>query len=300
MKQRCLVILLVLLSLLAIFYPLISSRVNEKYRSEVRTAYYESIASLDNGALETERRLASAYNELLFHGVQEAYSDPQRNKAAAEYLALLNLNADGVMGYVEIPKLDIHLPIYHGTDAETLEKGAGHVIGSSLPVGGPGTHAVISAHSGMAREKMFSDLGQLAKGDVFFLHTLGETLAYEVESSRIVLPSETEPLRMEAGADLVTLVTCTPFGVNSHRLLVRGHRTEFTQEEAAQKELPTPMSSTWEQEYKKGLLWGLCALFVIVILYVVFTQDGTPTAAQAESGPDGVSLDSILKCLREL
>jgi len=296
MKRTILLILMLLLSLLAILYPLISNFVNEKFRSEIRTEYYETIEEMDDGALETERHLAYEYNALLAGGVLEAYSDEGLTNASAEYTALLNLNGDSVMGYVEIPKLGIHLPIRHGTDAQTLESGVGHVIGSSLPVGGENTHAVLSAHSGMAREKMFSDLDQLSTGDIFFLHVLGETLAYEVDAINTVLPADVSLLAIETDKDLVTLVTCTPFGVNTHRLLVRGYRVPFTEVSAEHViAAAEPIESTWEQEYKKGLLWGLCALLALFIGYLLI-QKLTPKKSVTilDSPQEGILLETIL------
>ena len=297
MRRTILLILMLLLSLLAILYPLISNFVNEKFRSEIRTEYYETIEEMDDGALETERHLAYEYNALLAGGVLEAYSDEGLTNASAEYTALLNLNGDSVMGYVEIPKLGIHLPIRHGTDAQTLESGVGHVIGSSLPVGGENTHAVLSAHSGMAREKMFSDLDQLSTGDIFFLHVLGETLAYEVDAINTVLPTDTSLLGIESERDLATLVTCTPFGVNTHRLLVRGYRVPYTEAsvEHVIAAAAEPIESTWEQEYKKGLLWGLCALLALIIGYLLFhklTQQ--PPALPVTPTHEGVLLSTII------
>lgn len=297
MKRIWLASLLILLSLLAVLYPLISNFVNEKFRSEIRTEYYETIEEMDDGALEAERHLAYEYNALLAGGVLEAYSDQQLNEAEMEYLSLLNLNGDSVMGYVEIPKLGIHLPIRHGTDAQTLESGVGHVIGSSLPVGGTNTHTVLSAHSGMAREKMFSDLDQLSPGDIFFLHVLGETLAYEVDAINTVLPTDTSLLGIEPERDLATLVTCTPFGVNTHRLLVRGYRVPYTEVSAEHviAVAAEPIESTWEQEYKKGLLWGLCALLALIIVYLLF-QILTPKKGVivVESPQEGILLETIL------
>ena len=134
------------------------------------------------------------------------------------------LTVGGVMCYIDIPKINVYLPVQHGTDAETLERAVGHVAGTSLPVGGSSTHAVLSAHSGMASSKLFSDIDQLEKGDIFYIHVLGDTLTYEVDSINTVVPTDTSLLQIEDGKDYVTLVTCTPFGINTHRLLVRGHR----------------------------------------------------------------------------
>ena len=161
------------------------------------------------------------------------------------------------MGYVEIPKIDVNLPIYHGTSEEVLQKGIGHLVGSSLPIGGEGFHSVLTGHSGLAGAKLFSDLDQLVPGDTFFLHILGETLAYEVTEINTVLPYETELLLAVPGEDLCTLVTCTPYGVNSHRLLVRGSRVPY--EKAMEEALETPketVRSTWKENYLRGLAIG--------------------------------------------
>ena len=173
----------------------------------------------------------------------------------------------------------------------------GHVVGSSLPVGGENTHAVLSAHSGMAREKMFSDLDQLSTGDIFFLHVLGETLAYKVDAINTVLPADVSLLAIETDKDLVTLVTCTPFGVNTHRLLVRGYRVPYTEAsvEHVIAAAAEPIESTWEQEYKKGLLWGLCALLALFIVYLLI-QKLTPKKSVTilDSPQEGILLETIL------
>ena len=151
----------------------------------------------------------------------------------------------------------------HGTGAETLEKSVGHVVGTSLPVGGSSTHAVLSAHSGMASAKLFSDIDQLEKGDVFYIRVLGEVLAYQVDSINIVLPTDTSLLQIEEGKDLVTLVTCTPFGVNTHRLLVRGHRVPYTPEQETTAAEEKPVASSWTQHYLTGLGIGLGVVTVV-------------------------------------
>ena len=169
------------------------------------------------------------------------------------------------MGYVEIPKLGVNLPIYHGTEETVLQKGVGHLIGSSLPIGGEGTHSVITGHSGVAGKRLFSDLEQLAPGDAFYLHVLDETLAYEVTECYTVLPYETDLLLPDAENDLCTLVTCVPFGVNSHRLLVRGSRIPF--QASAEKETTVayaPAKSTWREQYEKSLAIGGAAALGMV------------------------------------
>lgn len=167
---------------------------------------------------------AIAYNLAITPGTANAYSEESLLSAAENYDSQLNIAGNGIMGYVEIPKIQVNLPIYHGTDAEVLDRGVGHLLGSSLPVGGENTHTILSGHSGMASQKMFTDLEQLTQGDVFYLNVLNETLAYQVTEINAVLPYETDLLGIVPGEDLCTLVTCTPYGINTHRLLVRGSR----------------------------------------------------------------------------
>ena len=170
------------------------------------------------------------------------------------------------MGYVEIPKLDVYLPIFHGTGSDSLERGVGHLVGSSLPVGGENTHAVLTGHSGMASQRLFTDLEKLQSGDVFYLHVLNQVLAYQVDEISTVLPYDTSLLGICSGEDLCTLVTCTPIGVNTHRLLVRGNRIEYEVavevQEEIQEQQEEPQSS-WQEQYYLGLWLGVLALLVI-------------------------------------
>ena len=167
------------------------------------------------------------------------------------------------MCYVDIPKINVYLPVQHGTDADTLENSVGHVVGTSLPVGGSSTHAVLSAHSGLASSKLFSDIDQLEVGDVFYIHVLGEALAYKVDAINTVLPTDTSLLQIADGKDLVTLVTCTPFGVNTHRLLVRGYRVPYLPEQEAAAAEEKPAASSWMRHYLTGLGIGLGAVAVV-------------------------------------
>ena len=171
------------------------------------------------------------------------------------------------MCYIDIPKIGVYLPVQHGTDADTLERAVGHVVGTSLPVGGSSTHAVLSAHSGLASSKLFSDIDQLAEGDTFYIHVLGEVLAYKVDTINTVLPTNTSLLQIEDGKDLVTLVTCTPFGVNTHRLLVRGHRVPYTPEQEVVATGEKPAASSWTRHYLTGLAIGLGAVAVLGAAY---------------------------------
>lgn len=267
MKKKIIIslaaIITFLLALGITLYPIISSRYNEQHQSQIHVSYQEQIAQVDTSAIDEARELANQYNQAILEGVKEnAFDHDALLWTSGDYSDLLDVAGNGIMGYVNIPSIRVHLPVYHGTDDATLEKGVGHLLGSSLPVGGESTHTVLSAHSGMASQKMFSDLPQLELGDVFYLEVLGETLAYEVEQINTVLPHDTTYLGIEENRDLCTLVTCTPFGVNTHRLLVRGSRIPYEEaeeivEETYPKETP---ESTWEQEYWKGLCIGVAAV----------------------------------------
>ena len=241
-----------------LLYPLVGEFLSEKYHSDVETTYTAAIEGTDDTELTTQRQAAQQYNAML------ANATISEGGASAPPLAYAEqLTVGGVMAYVDIPKISVYLPVQHGTGAETLEKSVGHVVGTSLPVGGSSTHAVLSAHSGMASSKLFSDIDQLEKGDTFYIHVLGEVLAYEADNINTVLPTDTSLLQIEDGKDYVTLVTCTPFGVNTHRLLVRGHRIPYTPEQAATAAIAKPAASLWTRHYLTGLGIGLGAVAVI-------------------------------------
>lgn len=266
-------ILAFLLALLITLYPVISNYVNERYASEIHTAYEEIIQQADNSALLEAKKQAIAYNEAITPGTAgEAYSQAALTDASRDYESQLNIAGDGTMGYVEIPKISVNLPIYHGTGNDSLERGVGHLLGSSLPVGGISTHVILTGHSGMATKKMFTDLEQLSVGDVFYLHILDETLAYQVDRIKTVLPYDTSLLGITSGRDYCTLVTCTPYGINTHRLLVRGTRIAYEEaevivEETAQEE---QQQSRWEEKYLLGLLLGVLAVLILFLAAVIF------------------------------
>ena len=240
-----------------LLYPLIGELVSERYHSDVETTYTAAIEDTDDAELTAQREAAEQYNAML------ANATISEGGASAPPLAYTEqLTVGGVMAYVDIPKINVYLPVQHGTGADTLEKSVGHVVGTSLPVGGESSHAVLSAHSGMASSKLFSDIDQLEKGDTFYIHVLGEVLAYEVDNINTVLPTDTSLLQIEDGKDLVTLVTCTPFGINTHRLLVRGHRVPYTPEQASAAE-EKPVASSWTQHYLTGLVIGLGTVAVV-------------------------------------
>ena len=256
MKWRLLAVACGVIALGLLLYPLMGELLNERYHSDVETVYANSIADADDAELATQRRAAETYNAML----RGEASVSAGGASAPPLLYVEQLTVGGAMCYIDIPKIGVYLPVQHGTGAETLERAVGHVVGTSLPVGGAGTHAVLSAHSGMASAKLFSDIDQLAEGDTFYIHVLGQVLAYEVDQIATVLPGDTSLLQIEDGQDLVTLVTCTPFGVNTHRLLVRGHRVPYVPELAAEGGTTQKVTSSWTQHYLAGLGIGLGVL----------------------------------------
>lgn len=240
-----------------LLYPLIGELVSEKYHSDVETTYTAAIEDTDDAELIAQRKAAGQYNAMLANAT---ISEGWASVPPLTYTEQLTVG--GVMCYVDIPKINVYLPVQHGTGAETLEKSVGHVVGTSLPVGGESTHAVLSAHSGMASSKLFSDIDQLTEGDMFYIHVLGEVLAYKVDTINTVLPTDTSLLQIEEDKDLVTLVTCTPFAINTHRLLVRGHRVPYTPEQEAEAAAEKPAVSSWTQHYLTGLGIGLSVVAV--------------------------------------
>ena len=244
-------------------YPLAGELLSERYHSDIETAYTAAIEDTNTAELEQQRQAAEQYNAML--SGTASISEGEASASPLPYAEQLTVG--GVMAYVDIPKINVYLPVQHGTDADTLEKSVGHVVGTSLPVGGSSTHAVLSAHSGMASSKLFSDIDQLTEGDTFYIHVLGDTLAYKVDAIHTVLPTDTSLLQIEDGKDYVTLVTCTPFGVNTHRLLVRGQRVPYVPEQEAPAAAEKPVASSWTQHYLTGLGVGLGAMAVIGGVY---------------------------------
>lgn len=244
-------------------YPLAGELLSERYHSDIETTYTAVIADTDDAELTAQREAAEQYNAML----SGAATISEGGAFAPPLPYAEQLTVGGVMCYIDIPKINVYLPVQHGTGADTLESAVGHVIGTSLPVGGSNTHAVLSAHSGMASSKLFSDIDQLAVGDTFYIHVLGEVLAYKVDAIHTVLPTDTRLLRIEEGKDYVTLVTCTPFGINTHRLLVRGHRIPYTPEQATTAAAEKPVASSWMRHYLTGLGIGLGAVVVTGVAY---------------------------------
>ena len=226
MKNKLINIFLILalvagLSLL--LYPTVSDYWNSLHAPQAVASYDQAVKSMDEGKYDELLQRAGQYNRDLFlRGTLFALTDEERE----DYNRQLDIDGSGVMGYIEIPTIKVSLPIYHGTSDDVLQVAVGHLEWSSLPVGGESTHCVLSGHRGLSSAKLFTNLDQLTEGDLFVIRTLDEVLTYEVDRILIVLPSELQALAAEEGKDLCTLVTCTPYGVNSHRMLVRGHRVD--------------------------------------------------------------------------
>lgn len=251
-----------------VLYPFISNCLyNRAARSEIVT--YEATADDASGKQIAEMFAAArSYNEQVT-AFRAAITDPflesDEDTEVDDYYDIFNMDDSGIMCFIEIPKISVCLPVYHGTSADTLEKGAGHIQGTAFPTGDVGIRPVISAHTGLNKAKMFSDLTELEDGDLFFLYVLGETFAYEVCDIEVVLPEDISALSAEKGRDLVTLITCTPYGVNTHRLIVTGERTAY--EEGMEESIETVSNSTqWMEAYRRALLIGAVLAGGIVIL----------------------------------
>ena len=275
MKQRILTIGLAVLCFIAalgiMLYPAVSSYVNEKYRSEIQTEYELILQQVDTSELDRIRELAVAYNTAITPGTtqMEAFSQEAMLAASEDYRHQLDPVGTGIMGYVEVPSLNIYLPIYHGTGTDSLERGIGHLLGSSLPVGGNSTHTILTGHSGMASQRLFTDLPQMQAGDVFYLHILDEVLAYQVDQLETVLPYDTTHLGITSGADYCTLITCTPVGINTHRLLVRGTRIPYEEAVTVQEEVQDQQpeqGSNWQNQYMLGIWLGILGTVLMALI----------------------------------
>ncbi|MDO4634011.1 MAG: class C sortase [Eubacteriales bacterium] len=220
-------VLLFLLGLSILLYPLISDRWNRYRAGLLLTDYTQTVNSAAPETYEEDLKKVQAYNESLIGSIVPDAFAVREGEHDEEYESMLNVSGDGVMGHVDIPAIDIRLPIYHYTFPEILQKGAGHLFGSSMPIGGESTHAVITAHRGLPSAKLFTDLNLLKEGDEFYIYVYNEILAYEIDQIQTVEPDQTGSLAITPGKDYVTLLTCTPYGVNTHRLLVRGHRVPY-------------------------------------------------------------------------
>ena len=244
-------------------YPFFSDWYNRRLQEKLITEYDHAVVAANPEALEAEREAVRVYNESLLGDMvlRDPFDPEALMETTAEYEERLNMAGDGVMGYIEIPKINVNLVIFHGTSMAVLDKGVGHLENTSLPVGGTGTHAVLSAHTAYAKASLFNDLIKLGEGDLFILTVLDEKLDYEVNQIKVVEPADTSDLYIDLQEDYVTLVTCTPYGVNSQRLLVRGTRIPHAEETAAQI----------QQEPNNHRLYPLIAAAVLLTVIVTIT-----------------------------
>lgn len=287
MKKKAgnLVICIIFLAGLSLLlYPFVANQWNN-YRQKQLISGYEQVVSEKEATegidYDAERKKAEDYNEALLPCVlPDSFALAESSGVDPVYMNTLNIAGDEMMGSVEIPKINIKIPIYHTTEEEVLNKGAGHLEGSSLPVGGANTHAVISAHRGLPSASLFTDLDQMKVGDHFLLHVLDETLCYEVDKISVVKPEDTSALAVEDGQDLVTLLTCTPYGVNTERLLVRGHRVPYVEEEV--KEEKTVLSGS--SLHTNYLLWVFVGLSVTALFILVLYLKETKLKRRANKG----------------
>lgn len=264
-------IIVLLIALSVLLYPTVSNYLYEKNSSTIVSNYEKDVLNTSEEEKAELFRLARDYNARLADNqgvIGDGFSeDDERDE---EYESLLNPYETGMMGYIQIPKIDVELPIYHGTKESVLQVGIGHLKNTSLPVGGDATHAVLTGHRGLPLRMLFTDLDQMKNGDIFYIKILGENFAYEVDQIQTVLPEETEGLQIVEGQDSITLITCTPYGVNTHRLLVRGHRVPY--EEAIQME-PDEVDRGIKVPFEvKVLLIGLGILAVIFMIFAIVSK----------------------------
>ena len=280
MKKKVSSILFALVFLvgLGIFiYPTLSNQWNKLHQSKIIESYDEMVVQLDETDFEELWTQAESYNQSItqntFDG--DAFSQEEQNLRGTEYWLALNLSDDGIIGYISIPKINQKLPIYHGTSDSVLQIGVGHLSGTKLPIGGEGTHSVLAGHRGLPSAKLFSDIDQLENGDMFYIHVLDEVLAYKVD---LILPmidkndyeALTEALQVVEGEDYVTLFTCTPYGVNSHRLLVRGTRVAYEGEEDVAVENPNTMLESVKDYYMLYVVLVVAiALFIAILIMII-------------------------------
>lgn len=275
-KSTTIIICIIFLAGLSLLlYPFVANQWNN-YRQKQLISNYESVVADKEAAgkidYEAEMEKAAAYNNALLPSIlPDSFAVAEATEEEDEvYMSCLNIAEDGMMGRVEIPKIKENLPIYHTTEDSVLQKAVGHLEGSSLPVGGESTHSVISAHRGLPSASLFTDLDKLEEGDHFLIHVLDEILCYEVDKISVVEPKETDGLAVEEGEDLMTLLTCTPYGVNTERLLVRGHRVPYVEEEVADEAPPLGIFSL----HTNYLFWVIVGLAVTgIVIFVLYRRE---------------------------
>ncbi|MGN0454137.1 MAG: class C sortase [Ruminococcus sp.] len=303
MKKKLPIIVITLIFILGVgilSYPLISSAINNFSVRNDASAYMEEAKKLDTSEIEAMLAEAEKYNNSLTSNIilTDPFDEEAYEKIGANYEQTLNTDAKGLIGYVDIPKINVYLPIYHGTSEETLSKGAGHLENTSLPIGGKSTHSVISAHSAFPTETFFDYLTDMQEGDVFYIHVLTQTLKYQVDKISVVLPENTSDLHITRGEDYVTLLTCTPYSVNTHRLLVRGTRVPYSPDEpdgSAVSVLSMGGDGIFFMGYKipyliAGLIIGGFILLVVLVVLLIVKRNKRRARKSAEEKPKSESI----------
>ncbi len=258
-------------------YPNVSNYFAEKNQTEAIREYSEAVSNFNQEKIDEELQKAQTYNENLSgEPVHDPFVEGSGYAMPKNYKEVLNIAEDGVMAYVEIPKISVYLPIYHGTSSEVLEKGVGHIESTSLPIGGQSTHSVLTGHTGLPSAELFTRLDELVEGDIFYIHILNEVLTYKVYEIKVILPDEISELQITSGKDYVTLVTCTPYGVNSHRLLVKAERTEYEEYNDETKENTSNINensgNTGKNYYLMGVIIGIIIFILIIIIIFIFKK----------------------------
>lgn len=264
-------------------YPNVSNYLAEKNQVESIRKYDEMVVKIDEKGLEEEKQKARTYNENLSgEPVHDPFVEGSGYALPENYKEVLNISEDGIMAYVEIPKISVYLPIYHGTSSEVLEKGVGHVQSTSVPIGGESTHSVLTGHTGLPSAELFTRLDELVVGDIFYIHVLDDVLTYKIYETKVILPDKIDELQITSGHDYVTLVTCTPYGVNSHRLLVKAERTEYIEYEEStsssenisefDENSKVESSNKGKNYYLTGVEIGAVIFVIILIVILILTM----------------------------
>lgn len=254
-------------------YPVISTLYNQLHEGTVMASYDETVAKMEQEELDALYKQAQDYNRKIAEEgptVQDAFEQGETVEDEL-YNQALNMEGSGVMGSIEIPKIHVFLPIYHGTSSDVLEVGVGHLQGSSLPVGGDTTHSILTGHRGLPSAELFTNLDQLEEGDIFYIHILRKTLAYKIYNIETILPEEVENLVIEEGKDLITLVTCTPYGINSHRLLLHAERTVYEEPEKEINTAEARSQNLWEWLLEQKSFLISAAVLALLLLYLILS-----------------------------
>ena len=278
---------LMILGLSLLLYPLIANTWNNHVQSKLVSNYSESVSTaIESGTINTEGELEKAYQyneDLLPSILPDSFAEAEANGVDERYMSILNINGDGIMGYIQIPSINVKLPIFHTTNEDILQIGVGHLEGSSLPVGGPNTHSVLSAHRGLPSATLFTDLDRVKIGEDFFIIIMDEYYAYEVDSINVVEPDDTSLLAVEKDQDLCTLITCTPYGVNTQRLMVRGHRVEYTPELLADAKTPTFGAVSLHTNYLLWVIVGLLTVAAFILILYLYDRHHSKRANKVEA-----------------